>query len=245
MRVFRFPSAIRAIEFWLDGSTTLYAERCAVSAGVKKAVWRLNIAEMGYAIQDVKISLGPLFPAVPCELYVDAALCLVLPHIEEDGRVCLDEVCQPVDFDDPVAAVVRALKRFQFELLERSANEDWKQGQLQAERLSYWGRFCDQKQKAPRGRPRPNATFVCMDSVVDWVEGRIAAYIPLGTKHRRFDVQIVTLGLTDPVELARRHGWDSGTLVKGRAAFVRLPDDLEWIPSNWPKNFRDLDSLVV
>ncbi|WP_298409595.1 ThiF family adenylyltransferase [Janthinobacterium sp.] len=205
----------------------------------------MNIADLGYPVQHVKISLGALFPAIPCELYVDVALCLKIPHVEEDGRVCLDEVCQAVDFDEPVAAVVRALKRFQSELLERSSNEGWAQEQLQAERLSYWARFCDQKQKEPRGRPRPSATLVNMESVVDWAEGRIAAYIPHGTKHRRFDVQVVTLGSLDPVNLAQRHGWSSGTLVKGRAAFARLPDDLEWTPSTWPTDFAHLDALVA
>ena len=200
---------------------------------------------MGYPLRTVKLSLGPLFPTKPCELYVDKNLCLQLPHVEESGRVCLSEVCQPCDFNDPVSAIIRTIRRFKVELLERSANEYWKQDELHSERLSYWARFCDRRQKAPRGRPRPNVTLVSMGQIDCWAEGRIAAYIPKGTRHRRFDVQIVTMESTDPQELAHRHGWDKGTVVKGRAAFVRLPSDLEWIPSKWPSDFHDLNTLVA
>lgn len=244
MAVFRFPDAVAAVESWCANAGSSFATKPVRGASTMKAEWHLDIAELGYPIRTLKLSLGPLFPAEPCELYVDEQLCLSLPHVEETGRVCLDEVCQPGDFNNPVAAIIRALTRFRTELLERSSNDDWKQEQLHAERLSYWIRFCDRRQSAPRGRPRPNATFVCVENIEEWTEGRIAAYIPSGTRHRRFDVQIVTLGPTDPVELARRHNWANGTVVKGKAAFVRLPEDFEWTPSTWPKDFVQLDALV-
>ena len=242
--VFRFPDSVDAVETWLNGAGQAFATRVVRGPSKRELQWVLDVAELGYPIQFVRLSLGPLFPAVPCELYVDAALCLQLPHVEADGRVCLGEASLGCDFDDPVGAVARALQRFKTELLELSANEDWKRAHLHDERLAYWNRFCSQRQKSPRGRPRPSATLVQMEQVDDWAEGRIAAYIPAGTRHRKIDGQIVTLGSSDPVELARRHGFSNGTLLKGCAAFVRLPGDLEWTPSNWPKDFRQLDALV-
>lgn len=242
--VFRFPDSVDAVETWLNGAGRAFATKVVRGPSKRDLQWVLDVAELGYPIQFVRLSLGPLFPAVPCELYVDADLCLQLPHVEADGRLCLGEASRSGDFDDPVGAVARALQRFKTELLELSANEDWKRAHLHDERLAYWNRFCSQRQKSPRGRPRPSATLVEQEQVDFWTEGRIAAYIPAGTRHRKIDCQVVTMGSSDPVELARRHGFSNGTLIKGRAAFVRLPGDLEWTPSNWPKDFRQLDALV-
>ena len=200
--------------------------------------------EHGYPVQSVRLRLDFLFPAVPCELYVSADLCLQLPHVEENGRVCLGEVCQSADFDEPIHAVVRAISRFRTELLERSANQEWREAELHAERLSYWSRFCDQRQKSPRSRPRPRTTLVSIDTLEDWAEGKIAAFIPKNSRHHRMQTQVVTLRQIDPAELANRHGFNSGTLVRGNAAFVRLPDDYKWSPLTWPKNFIELDQLV-
>lgn len=242
--VFRFPEAVKAVTAWLEASGKSYATEVVRGPSKKEAQWTIDLTELGYPIQTVRLLLGPLFPAIPCELYVDEALCLQLPHVESDGRLCLGDVGQSSDFDDPVAAVARALQRFKTELLERSTDESWKCTHFHQERLAYWFRFCSQRQKAPRGRPRPKATFISMEEVELWAEGRIAAYIPSGTRHRKIDRQVVTLGLSDPVELARRHGLSNGTIIKGRAAFVRLPGDFEWTPSNWPKDFRQLNALV-
>jgi sulfur-carrier protein adenylyltransferase/sulfurtransferase len=241
---FRFPESVQAVEAWLEEAGQPFAAKVVRVPSNNERQWILDVSELGYPIQTVKLSLGLLFPAIPCELFVDKALCLRLPHVEADGRLCLGEVSQSGDFDDPVAAVARAFQRFKIELLELSTNEDWKSAHLHQERLAYWNRFCSQQQKSPRGRPRPNATHVQMDQVDLWSEGRIAAYIPSGTRHRKIDCQIVAMGTADPVELARRHGLSSGTLIKGRAVFVRLPADLEWTPSKWPKDFRELNALV-
>lgn len=241
---FRFAEAVSLVEAWLDREGASFAKRVPPSQARKNAIWDLDISDLGYPILTIRLVIGPLFPAIPCELYVDKALCLVIPHIEENGRACLDDKSRPGDYTDPVNAVLRVISRFRTELLEPSSNDVWCQEQLQVERLSYWARFCDQRRKGPRGRPTPRATYVNLEHIELWAEGRIAAYIPNGSKHRRFNVQVVTLGDTDPVELAQQHRWANGTVIKGRAVFVRIPDSFEWTPSNWPKSFIQLESLV-
>lgn len=244
MSRFHFPDAIVAIESWLEGLGKATAVQLPRSAASKTAEWRLDLREMGYPVADVRLRLSHLFPAAPCELFVSPDLCLKLPHVEETGRVCLDEICQPADFGNPVGAVLRAVEQFKTDFLEHTANEGWRQKELHSERLSYWGRFCALRQKSPQGRPRPRATLVSMGPVELWAEGRIAAYVPKGSRERRIDTQIVALGEVDPVELARRHGLDNGTVIKGNALFVRIPDDIEWTPLTWPKNFGELEMLV-
>lgn len=244
MALFRFPDAVATVESWLDGLGTAVAVKLPRSAASKTLEWMLDLHELGYPISNVRLRVSELFPAKPCELYVPADLCLRLPHVEEDGRVCLDEICQSIDFANPIAAVLRAVERFKTELLENSANEEWRRKELHAERLSYWGRFCTLRQKSHRGRPRPRATLVCMAPVKQWAEGRIAAFIPKGSRQRRIDVQIVTLSSTDPVEMANRYNLNSGSLVKGNAMFVRIRDDFEWTPMMWPQDFVQLEALV-
>jgi len=241
---FRFPAAVRTVESWLDGTANSFATKLTRNRTSTRLEWELDLRGQGYPIQTVRLRLDALFPAVPCELYVSVDLCLQLPHVEEDGRVCLGEECQPADFDRPIEAVVRAITRFRTELLERSANLEWCEAELHAERLSYWSRFCDQRQMSPRGRPRPRTTLVSMDKFDKWAQGQIAAFIPKNSRYHRIQTQVVTLGQADPSELARRHGFTPGTLLRGDAAFVRLPDDLKWSPLTWPKNFIELDHLV-
>ncbi|WP_082439910.1 ThiF family adenylyltransferase [Massilia sp. WG5] len=244
MSVFRFPDAVHAVESWLDGPASSFATKLKRSSTSKTLEWELELHEQGYPVERARLRIGALFPAVPCELYVAAELCLQLPHVEEDGRVCLDEECQPVDFEQPVAAVIRAISRFKTELLQRSSNVEWREKELHSERLSYWNRFCDQRQKSPRGRPRPRTTLVSMAEVDGWAEGEIAAFIPKGSRDRRIQTQVVTLGSADPVELANQHGFSSGTLVKGSAVFVRVPEEFRWSPLTWPQSFLALEQLV-
>jgi len=242
--LFRFPQAVGTVESWLDGDATPFATKLTRSTTSKILEWELDLQEQGYPIPTVRLRLSNLFPAIPCELYVPSELCLQLPHVEENGRVCLGEVCQPADFESPIAAVIRAITRFRTELLERSSNQEWRDTELHAERLSYWNRFCDRRQTSPRGRPRPRTTLVEMGEFDDWAEVKIAAFIPKNSRHRRIHTQIVTLEQSDPTELANRHGFSSGTLAQGNAVFVRLPEQTTWSPLTWPKNFLELDHLI-
>ncbi len=241
---FRFPDAVKAVETWLDALGTAGAVKLHRSPKSKTFEWQLDLVELGYPISSVRLRISELFPAKPCELYVPAELCTKLPHVEEDGRVCLDEICQTADFSDPIAAILRAVDRFKTELLENSANSEWCRKELHAERLSYWDRFCTLRRKSAQGRPHPRATLISMEPVDDWAEGQIAAFIPKGSRERRIDVQVVTLSSNRAVETANRHGFSSGVLVKGSAVFVRIPVDYEWTPSTWPRDFVDLENLV-
>lgn len=244
MPTFRFPDAIQAVKSWLNGAPSSFASRLERSTASKTLEWELDLRDQGYPIKTVRLRLDSLFPAVPCELYVSAELCLKLPHVEEDGRVCLGETCQPADFERPVEAVIRALSRFRTEFLQRSANHEWREAELHAERLSYWSRFCDLRQKSPRGRPRPRTTLVDLAAFDEWAEAKIAAFVPKGSRDLRIETQVVTLGDPDPNEVANRYGFGIGTLVTGSAAFVRLPSELTWNPSTWPTGFIELDALI-
>lgn len=57
--------------------------------------------------------------------------------------------------------------------------------------------------------------------------------------------QAITTGNGDPASIASRHGWDSGTMVQGKALFVPLPDNVHWAPQTWPQDFATLEKLVT
>lgn len=239
-----FPEAISAVEKWLDDEGSAFAKRTPPSYAGGNPAWLVDISGLGYQIGTLHVVLGSLFPAIPCELYVDKKFCLVLPHIEEDGRVCLGEMPRPGDFQDPVGAVRRAIEKFRSELLEPSANTVWRQTQLHSERLSYWGRFCSSYRGSALSHLSPVRTYLYFDNSKLWSEGKIAAFIPKGAQQRRFNTQVVSCESIDPNELAHRHKWANGTLVKGNVAFFRISDEFEWTPSTWPKNFLELEALV-
>lgn len=241
---FHFPEAVSAVVDWLDNPTHGLSINRFKSTGKLQIEWQLDLSDLGYPVRSVRLSIGPLFPATPCHLFVDAEFCLTLPHVEEDGRVCLDEVCQPLDFKNPVEAILRAITRFRDEFLILTNNAKWREQQLHEERLSYWARYCDRHKNAPNAYRTPRCTLVSLAEFNDWAEGQISAYIPTGSKHRKFDIQIVTLGEIDATRLAQRHGLDNGTRVNGVAAFVRIPEDITWTPSAWPVNFADLSQLI-
>lgn len=244
MSSFSFPDAVIAVESWLDGAGSAFATKVARSQSAGTLEWNLDLKSLGYPAGFVRVVVGPLFPALPCELFVDPDLCLQLPHIEEDGRVCLGEASQPHDFNDPVGAVKLALERFKAELLELSSNKAWCEAQFHKERLSYWSRFCYLRQKSPRGRPRPRVSLASVPPVEAWAEGEVAAFIPKGSRHRRIRTQVITGNEANPAELAARHGFDNGTVVRGSALFIRLPIEFPWTPSTWPRTFLDLEMLV-
>lgn len=241
---FHFPDAIAAVDQWLTSASSAYAGHITSAHGASQANWKLDFANLGYPIKHVTISLRPEFPAAPCELYVDDSHCLQLPHVEEDGKVCLDNECQPEDYASPIAAVARALERFSRELLEKSVDVLWKEREFHAERLSYWARFCYLNQEGRSRKPTPHTTFVNAGDVKDWESGHIAAYIRTTSKRQRIGLQVVTLEADEPENLARRHAWSAGTFVRGRAIFVRLPENQHWTPSAWPTSFQGLLDLV-
>jgi hypothetical protein len=240
----QFPAVVSAVADWLAASAYHKAGAVRAAHYGSRAEWWLDFSGLGYPIQAVKISLKREFPAAPCELFVDPKHCLALPHVEEDGRVCLATAPRPEDYSSPINAVAEALDQFCKELLQKSNNSLWIEREFHTERASYWNRFNLQAAEAHGARPPPRVTFVDVPPVDSWMEGSIAAYVRSGSKRQRIAVQVVTPKDSDPDALAKRHSWAEGTFMRGSALFVRLPEGQLWTPAIWPKTFQEIVSLA-
>ena len=247
-----FENAIALVAAWLAESPAA-AERDLRVPIERGAAWELKLGDSSLAISRLRLTLPPDFPASPCELHTDATLCLKVPHVEEDGKVCLGSDVLPQDYEDPVAAVARAFKKFQVDLQAKASDPQWVATQFNDEAMSYWSRHCDACRHARGAKPAPKFTYVVAPTAPDetdepatlpWSEGSIAAYIPKASKHRRFSLQVAVPDGQEADELAQRHRWAIGTLVRGKCLFVTIPLDRLWTPATWPKTFTQLVNLV-
>ena len=239
-----FESASFAVQDWLDcGAGAGSAARDAKVRIENGCAWDIDLRDDALPIKGVRLVLPTDFPASPCELYVSREYFLKLPHIEADGHVCLGTTPIPEDYDDPVAAVVRAFAALKDKLLLPAADAAWVSEQFHDERASYWAQWCLSRRKASDHRPVPNRTYVDVGELGAWATGGIAGYVPGSSKHRLYSLQVAAA--TDPNELASRHRWADGTLVRGSALFVRVANETRWTPSSWPKTFEDLETLVA
>lgn len=240
-----FETASARVEEWLDrGSGSTWAKRDKRLRAEQGMAWDIDLQHDAVPVRAVRVVLPCDFPASACKLYVDRSYFLRLPHVEADGHVCLGMQPIPDDYDDPVAAVVRALQALKGQLLGPSADQSWVQFQFQAECASYWAQSCIARRKAPDCRPVPTHTYVDLRELDRWSIGSIAAYVHSGSKHRKFSLQVAADQATDPHETAMRHRWADGTMVRGNALFVRMEPDEVWTPATWPNSFEKLDALV-
>lgn len=240
-----FEAAAALVQEWLDqGSGSKWAKRDTRLRIENGMAWDIDLRDDALAVRSVRLLLPPDFPASACELYVDRDHFLKLPHVEADGHVCLGMHSIPNDYDDPVRAVTRALQTLKDELLGPAKDARWVQEQFHAERASYWAQRCIGRRKARDHRPVPASTYIDVGSLGSWSAGTLTAYVPSGSKHRLFALQVATATDVDPHELAARHQWANGMMVRGNALFVRLPSDLLWTPDAWPDAFSALDELV-
>jgi sulfur-carrier protein adenylyltransferase/sulfurtransferase len=235
-----FERAIKEVVDWLDGTGAAFANRVQNT----KFTWELKLDHPALEGKSVQLFLPHDFPASLPWVSVAPELCLKLPHVESTGKVCLAAVAFPGDFDNPCAAVVRVLEEFRDDFLAHTQNPAWVLAEFHAESLSYWNRFCLQRQEASKAHPVAKATYLELGDLDIWAEGAVAGYIRPRSKHRRCQTQIACFEDADPHLLAQKYGWDSGTLVRGRALFVNLPVDEVWTPSLWPKDFIQLANLV-
>jgi hypothetical protein len=239
-----FESASFAVQEWLDrGAGSASAKRDTGLRIENGCAWDIDLRDDALPVKGVRLVLPPDFPASPCALYVSRDYFLRLPHIEADGHVCLGLAPIPEDYGDPVAAVVRAFASLKNKLLVPAADARWVSEQFDDEHASYWAQWCLSRRTAADHRPVPNRTYVDVGELDMWATGGIAGYVPGGAKRRHFSLQVAAA--TEAHELAARHRWADGTLIRGSALFVRLPDDAIWTPSTWPKTFEALDSLVA
>ncbi|MCA8057139.1 MULTISPECIES: ThiF family adenylyltransferase [Burkholderia cepacia complex] len=240
-----FEAVAAQVRAWLDsGAGSAWARRADRLRVGEGHAWDVDLQDDALAVRNVRVVLPVDFPASPCELWVEPRHFLKLPHVEADGHVCLGLAAIPDDYDDPVGAVARALAALNDQLLGPAASGQWIEEQFHSERASYWAQYCGTRRQMPDRRPVAARTFVDIGETGQWSEGAIAAYIPTRSKHRRYALQLATVASVDPHEIAARHGWADGTMVRGRALFVRLGDDVPWTPSTWAASFSDLDALV-
>ena len=241
-----FENAAALVEDWLDrGSGSTWAERDARMPLQQGRAWDIDLRDDALPLKAVRLYLPPDFPASACAFYVDRCHFLRVPHVEGDGKVCLGLQPIPNDYEDPVAAVARAIGALR-DLLVASANDaQWVEEQFDKERASYWSQWCIARKKMPDHRPVATRTFVDLQDFDCWSAGAIAAYVPDGSKHRLYDLQVATAEGVDPHEVATQHRWATGMMVRGSALFVRMPADFVWTPSTWIRSFDELDALVL
>lgn len=238
-----FERAAAAIEAWLDGAGSAFAIRTRQPDPRRKvASWDLELQHTVHGSQRVSVYLTPDFPATPPQVRFDKSLCLVLPHIEEDGRFCHGIESDPQDFDEPVGAMVAVLKRLE-KFWSDSAESTWVAAEFQRESLSYWRRFCMQY-KPVRGAPGLTELRVALTELKGPTQGRFAAYFKKDQKARS-ELMVASVGEADPHGLAVRHGWAVGTLVRGDALFVPLEDGQSWGPESWPRTLHELENMVA
>lgn len=238
-----FERALRAVEEWLDGPGAELAPRTRRPGSSRKvASWDLSIEHPRLGARPARFSLPRDFPASPPQVHVDKTLCLVLPHVEEDGKVCLGVESSPEHYENPLNAAEKVLTAFQ-RFLEKCSDDAWISTELHNERLAYWSRFCELS-RTRLARSAPLQVRVVLGAFKNMQEEELVSYSRKGASARS-DILLAAIGVADPHMLASRHGWAVGTLVRGHCLFVELPETVRWTPADWPKNLEQLESLVA
>lgn len=237
-----FPEQFDRVQQWLDTVPT-YAKRDTGTHNKHGAAWHISWSDPTQEIKNIRLFLPLDFPASPCRLYADRRHFLRLPHIESDGHICLGLSSIPEDYDDPIAAVVRTLDALNERIIKPLETPAWIEEQFHAERESYWAHMCRPRRWSRQ--PVTGRTLVDVGTLGRWTSGTLAAYVPAKSPHRRYREQVAVAGDADANQLAARHGWSRGMLVRGNALFVRLPDDQRWTPTTWPTTFEQLDELIA
>lgn len=238
-----FATAAKAVEAWLTETGAPFATRLEGLPGSSKPMeWEFKVPHPRLLHDMVRLSLPSDFPATPAQIHLHKDHCLVLPHVEETGKVCLGVEASPEDYADPVQAIGRVLRAFQ-RFLMQCDDEDWIINEFNRECWSYWLRFCDKAASRRDARPRPSRLYLVIQGLAKVEEGSLAVYY-LGKGRQKVITAVGCPGYVDPHALARRHGLSSGQLVRGLALFVPLPAVQDWRPGVWPLDFESLDMLV-
>ncbi|VFR23697.1 Sulfur carrier protein adenylyltransferase ThiF [plant metagenome] len=246
-----FQLAIKAVEQWLDDEGNAFVSRSSRNNARRKvASWDLDLDHPLLGKARVQLSIVHDFPASTPQIHFPERLCLQFPHIEEDGRFCHGVESSPDDYTDPRGIVIEVLKRL-YKYLEDIVNPAWVMAEFQRERLAYWNRFCYLTYKK-QGTPTPRNVRAALRSIAEVTEGKIASYHARGpgraSSRRDMELRsttlLVTVGTADPHTLAVRHGWSKGTLVRGEALWIPIPNDCPWTPIDWPKSLDELEQLV-
>ena len=205
--------------------------------------WELRAVHELLPTGQAKLVLPPGFPGEPPEVFVSKDRCLVVPHIESNGRVCTGVASQPDDYADPIGAVRRALQALA-ELLDKSLDPAWREHEFAREARSYWDAYCLQRRRAPDAHPVPVMMDADLSGLANVADGALGVFT-LGKEGTRNAAAVfATAGAQDPKSLAVRHGRAAGTHVAGHALFIRLPSTFAWTPQTWPTSLLQLGQLV-
>jgi len=231
-----FVDSIKQVENWLSSNKF-------VRIVGKKRSWRFSITEGYFKGESITLFLPETFPASPAAIYIDPKYFLVLPHVESDGRICLNVPPVPEDYEKPIESVIRALCAFEkswFKTTTGSVSHEFHR-----ERLSYWSQYQEtERNKLLRWR-LPADTFVELSPFKGWMHGQAVCHIQKGHRERQISCQVATAKPNgDARALARRHGFDKGSLYIGKALFIQLPANMHWVPKTWPRKFDALSELV-
>lgn len=246
MLPYSFNQALEAIKLWLEANAgELQVRRDSNMPAQWGAAWYIDLSDEALPVKWLRLWLPPEYPVRCCEIYVDPGHFLRIPHVEASGRVCLGVAEIPQDYDDPIYQVSRALGAFQDQLLANARDPYWTYEQFESEAITYWSHMCDYPKGHYGRRALSRVTHVDASGVDRWAFAALAAYIPAKSRHWRFDKQIVVSDGHDPHAIAQRHGWAAGTLVRGDAVIIRLPEQMPWGPHKWPMDFWELAELVA
>lgn len=238
-----FAKPAQAVADWLDGAGSAYAVRVTTpGSGRKPFAWHLVGTATPLGGKPAKLVLPLDFPARPAEVHVDRDLCLVLPHVEESGKVCLGSPAKPGDYESPAHAVADTLRDFEA-YLDKCADLVWVKAEFQRERLAYWARYCE-AYKRRRGFPAPRAVQAALEPFKGYAEGNLAGYAQ-GSKGQRSLLWLATMNGADANVLAHRHQWAKGTRQRGHVLLVEMPESAKWTPQDWPQTLADLEQEVA
>lgn len=233
--------AAAALASWLDGPAATFARRSVQPDSRRKVgSWEFELGHHVFGPQRVRLSVPRDFPATPLEIHFDRRLCLVLPHVEEDGKFCHGVLPSPSDYEWPegaAKAVLESLERFWAQVLDPA----WVLAEFHRERLSYWVRFCEQFRTVHKA-PAPHITRVVLQDLDGVAEGKAVAYFHR-SQAASSNLIVASVG-EDPHAIAARHRWNVGAMVRGHSLFVSMPSDVRWAPCDWPRSLPELESLV-
>lgn len=217
--------------------------RVTVSGQVRKPfAWNLVGTATKLGGTPAKLVLPLDFPARPAEIHLHRDLCLTLPHVEENGKVCLGSPAKPGDYESPAHAVADTLLDFEV-FLEKCSDSAWVKDEFQRERLSYWMRYCE-AHKRRRGFPTPKIVQAALQPFQGHAEGDLAGYAK-GSKDQSSLLWLATMNGFDANVLAHRHNWAKGSLQRGQVLFVEMPKAAKWTPADWPRTLADLEQRVA
>lgn len=238
-----FENAAAAVAQWFDRRE--HVRREPVKPNDTARTWVIDLPDDFAQVRWVRLVLPSGFPIEPCRFEIDPHLELKLPHVERGGKLCLGISAYPGDLAEPVAAVLRGMAQLRKNFLQQLIQPGWVEAEFQMERLTYWSLHCTDKRRPTRVDGKLGPVHFDMTGLETWSYGSVAGYLHPATESGRFYRHVVACGDNDPDAVARRHSWAQGTVVKGQALIVRLPENRPWTPTTWPNTAKELDELLM